>query len=146
MDIGAQTYGLVQSILRNGLDHAYRPAPPATDRLREIGLAGMARALEEQRRHADAPPTSATRTASSRWSNVRHWSATQARCHPITVCGPGPNKLPRRMSTIVCQWRSYFGSPAHCVLSLRYTAFRTRVAEAGIRHGHTWSASASSAD
>ncbi len=27
---------------------------PTTDRLRELGLAGMARALEEQRRHADA--------------------------------------------------------------------------------------------
>ena len=26
---------------------------PTTDRLRELGLAGMARALEEQRRHAD---------------------------------------------------------------------------------------------
>ena len=25
MDIGAQTYGSVQSILRNGLDRAYRP-------------------------------------------------------------------------------------------------------------------------
>ena len=30
------------------------PTHPATDRLRELGLAGMARALEEQRRHADA--------------------------------------------------------------------------------------------
>src|SRR6201747_2348561 len=28
--------------------------PSTTDRLRELGLAGMARALEEQRRHADA--------------------------------------------------------------------------------------------
>jgi hypothetical protein len=27
---------------------------PTTDRLRELGLVGMARALEEQRRHADA--------------------------------------------------------------------------------------------
>jgi hypothetical protein len=27
MDIGAQTYGSVQSILRNGLDRAYRPKP-----------------------------------------------------------------------------------------------------------------------
>jgi hypothetical protein len=27
---------------------------PTTDRLRELGLAGMARALEEQRRHPDA--------------------------------------------------------------------------------------------
>ena len=27
---------------------------PTTDRLRELGLAGMARGLEEQRRHADA--------------------------------------------------------------------------------------------
>ncbi len=27
MDIGARTYGSVQSILRNGLDRAYRPEP-----------------------------------------------------------------------------------------------------------------------
>ena len=27
MDIGAQTYGSVNSILRNGLDRAYRPEP-----------------------------------------------------------------------------------------------------------------------
>jgi hypothetical protein len=27
MDIGARSYGSVQSILRNGLDRAYRPEP-----------------------------------------------------------------------------------------------------------------------
>jgi hypothetical protein len=91
MDICAQTYGSVQSILRNGLDRACRPEPvpdscpsstgtsaaaattieehvmlahPTTDRLRELGPAGMARALEEQRRHADAAdPSSEDRLA-----------------------------------------------------------------------------------
>ena len=40
---------------------------PTTNRLRELGLAGMARALEE---------VSALRTGSPCWSTARRWNAT----------------------------------------------------------------------
>ena len=48
---------------------------PTTDRLRELGLAGMARALEEID-GTPMPSISASRTVWPCWSSVRRWSAT----------------------------------------------------------------------
>ena len=73
---------------------------PTTDRLRELGLAGMARPSRSSGA-MPMPPISASRIVWPCWSSARRWNATASGCPP--GCGsPGcANRRPRRTSIIV---------------------------------------------
>jgi hypothetical protein len=72
---------------------------PTTDHLRELGLVGMARALEEMRRQPNtAAPT--LRIGLPSWSTANDWSETPSACTPVCA-SPGCACRRRRKMLII---------------------------------------------